>query len=94
MLPGFDEFCCLCMTYNPATTILELYPTEMYIYERTPGNIYKVCSSFVCKSPKLETTHISISGRMDNLIMIQAYWILYRNENKWTIIICSNMNES
>ena len=94
MLPGCEEFYCLCISYNLATKILGLYPTEMYIYVYVSGNIHKIYSSFVCNSPTLETTHAFIHRRMDNWIMIQAYEIIYRNENKWTTIIYNNINES
>ena len=94
MLPGGEEFYYLCIRYNLAAKILGLYPTEIYIYVYVSGNIYKIYSSFVCNNPTLETTHASIHRRMDNWIMIQAYGIIHRNENKWTTVIYNNMNES
>lgn len=52
-------------------------------------------SSFICNSPKLETTQMSVSRRMDKQTVIHPYnKILCSNKEEGTTDKSNNMDES
>lgn len=89
------------LLYDLAITLLGLYCQEMKTMS-TQKNLYIIVdSSFMCNSPKLETTNMSLNRRMAKQIVIYLYHGILCSDNKkvsvhvttWVILKCIELNE-
>ena len=72
-------------TVQPRNTILGMYPREMKIYVTKDLSMNTFCS-IIPKSQKLETTDMSINGRMSKQAVVYTYnGILFNNKKEWII---------
>lgn len=82
------------LPHDPAILLPGIHPREC-LRMFTKGREKNVCSSTLCKSPKLKTAHVSTNYGIDQYILARScIWILPRNKNEWTTSACKNMNGS